>query len=221
MRFSESGKREVHRYNEQRLIEEIVYEDGTSRRYGYSKENERILEEDRRGGVTRWGYDGYGRKVYEEKADGFTRHWEYDGAHDLVREWDSEGRETRKEYDRERNLVHQKEWMGREGWKETFFRYDEKGRIRVIRDGRGRETLYRYEERGAYPRRVITPKGEETVYEYDKAGRRVAVSNPYGRAEFSYNSRNFITKRRDGEGNTSRWIYDQMGHLESYYPAKQ
>lgn len=40
-----------------------------------------------------------------------------------------------------------------------------------------------------------------------------------GTVHLSYNSRNFVTKRTDGEGYTNRWFYDRMGNLTSYYPA--
>lgn len=49
----------------------------------------------------------------------------------------------------------------------------------------------------------------------------MSVENTYGTVEMSYNSRNFITMRIDGEGNESRWFYDRMGNLTDYYPAKQ
>ena len=57
------------------------------------------------------------------------------------------------------------------------------------------------------------PKGKETGYGYDAVGRRMSVENNYGTVEMSYNSRNFVTVRIDGEGNESRWrsITDSTG----------
>ena len=39
--------------------------------------------------------------------------------------------------------------------------------------------------------------------------------------EFSYNSRNFVTSRTDGEGYTSHTVYDRMGNMEAYYSPIQ
>ena len=94
------------------------------------------------------------------------------------------------------------------------------GRRTASRDGLGNETEFQYETNRAYPSRVLTPKGEETTYEYDKVGRRMSVGNSYGTVMLSYNSRNFVAKRVDGEGYISRWFYDRMGNLTSYHPAK-
>ncbi len=49
----------------------------------------------------------------------------------------------------------------------------------------------------------------------------MSIENAYGAVEMSYNSRNFVTSRIDGEGNESRWFYDRMGSLTDYCPAKQ
>lgn len=81
-------------------------------------------------------------------------------------------------------------------------------------------TEYQFDKDRAYPRWVITPKGEATAYGYDKVGRRMTIRNSYGEVELSYNSRNFVTRRTDGEGYTSRWFYDRMGNLTDYYPAR-
>ena len=134
--------------------------------------------------------------------------------------WDSEERETVNRYDKNHNLISVREQITDKEWRETLYRYDLMGRRTVSRDGLGNETEFQYETNRAYPSRVLTPKGEETTYEYDKVGRRMSVGNSYGTVMLSYNSRNFVTKRVDGEGYTSRWFYDRMGNLTSYHPAK-
>ncbi len=49
----------------------------------------------------------------------------------------------------------------------------------------------------------------------------MSVSNAYSTVEMAYNSRNFVTRRTDGEGYTSHKFYDRMGNLTTYYPPVQ
>lgn len=220
IRFSESGKREIYEYNDQRLTERIIYEDGTYMSYEYSDHNMRTLQVSRTGIKTSWKYDDYDRKICEISPDGLETYFEFDDNHDLVRVWDTEKRETVYEYDRKHNLTSVRERITDKEWKEIFYQYDQMGRRAFIRTGMGNETLYQYEENCAYPSRIVTPKGEEIVYEYDKVGRRMSIRNSYGTVFLSYNSRNLVTKRIDGEGYTNRWFYDRMGNLTNYYPAR-
>lgn len=220
IKFSESGKREVYEYNDQRLTGRVIYEDGTSMSYGYSEQNMRTLQVSRTGIRTSWQYDDYDRKICEISPDGLETRFEYDENHDLVKVWDSEERETVNGYDKNHNLISVRERITDKEWRETLYRYDLMGRRTASRDGLGNETEFQYETSRAYPSRVLTPKGEETTYEYDKVGRRMSVGNSYGTVMLSYNSRNFVAKRVDGEGYTSRWFYDRMGNLTSYHPAK-
>ena len=70
-----------------------------------------------------------------------------------------------------------------------------------------------------YPSRGITPEGEETAYEYDQVGRRMSISNSYDNVHPSYNSRNFVTKRTDGEGYT--FLYNlQERRVDTISPMK-
>ncbi|MCI6451754.1 DUF6531 domain-containing protein, partial [Hungatella sp.] len=220
IKFSESGKREVYEYNDQRLTGRVIYEDGTSMSYGYSEQNMRTLQVSRTGIRTSWQYDDYDRKICEISPDGLETHFEYDENHDLVKVWDSEERETVNGYDKNHNLISVRERITDKEWRETLYRYDLMGRRTASRDGLGNETEFQYETNRAYPSRVLTPKGEETTYEYDKVGRRMSIGNSYGTVMLSYNSRNFVAKRVDGEGYISRWFYDRMGNLTSYHPAK-
>jgi len=131
------------------------------------------------------------------------------------------GARTTWEYDGEHNRILMRERMSEHQWRETTYEYDGKGRQTSVRDGLGNRTTRQYEENRAYPSRLITPKGEETRYEYDRVGRRMSVENTYGTVQLGYNSRNFVTGRTDAEGYTSQWVYDRMGNLKSYYPAKR
>ena len=76
IKFSESGKREVYEYNDQRLTERVIYEDGTSMSYGYSEQNMRTLQVSRTGIRTSWQYDDYDRKICEISPDGLETHFE-------------------------------------------------------------------------------------------------------------------------------------------------
>lgn len=220
IKFSESGKKEVYEYNDQRLTDRVIYEDGTCLSYEYSDNNMRTLQVSRTGIRTSWQYDDYDRKICETSPDGLETHFEYDENHNLVKVWDSEHRETVNKYDADHNLLAVQERITDKEWRKNLHQYDQMGRRVSTWDSLGNETKFQYEANRAYPSRVLTPKNEETVYEYDKVGRRMSVGNSYGTVMLSYNSRNFVTKRVDGEGYTSRWFYDRMGNLTSYYPAE-
>ncbi len=219
--YSENKKTEIYEYNSGMLAEKVIYEDGTWISYAYSDDNLRIRRTSRTGAENTWEYDAYGRQTAESGPSGFTCRYAYDENHDLVRVWDTDGRETRREYDGEHNVLCVREKIDDGQWRERRYTYDSRGRKLSETDGVGNTVSYRYEQNGAHPVRVTTPKGEETAYGYDRAGRRMTIDNTYGTVELGYNSRNFVTKRTDGEGNVTRWTYDRMGHLSAYYPAER
>ena len=216
-----NGRKEVYRYNRDQLVEQVLYEDGTSLTMEYSDQCLPVTRTNRTGARTVWEYDSFGNVIREVQPDGYERHYEYDQNQDLVREWDSEGRETLRCYDKEHNLLSEKEKIGEGQWKETVYSYDSKGRKTSMQDGVGNKTIYEFAENRAYPDAVITPEKEETRYDYDRVGRRMEIENDYGRVSLSYNSRNYVVRRTDGEGHTAAWNYDRMGKVAAYYPPKQ
>ncbi len=75
IKFSESGKKkEVYEYNDQRLTDRVIYEDGTCLSYEYSDNNMRTLQVSRTGIRTSWQYDDYDRKICETSPDGLETH---------------------------------------------------------------------------------------------------------------------------------------------------
>ena len=219
--YSETGKTEVYEYNKELLTERTIFEDGTCTAYEYSDQNLRTKETSRTGAEKQWEYDAYGRLIREIAPDGFTLCHEYDENHDLIRTLDSEGRETQNYYDAEHNLLFTKTKIEEGRWQETSYEYDAAGRRTAQTDALGNTARWAYNKTSAHPVRFITPKGEETGYTYDRVGRRMSIENAYGMVELSYNSRNFVTSRTDGEGYTSHTIYDRMGNMQAYYSPIQ
>ena len=219
--YSETGKTEIYEYNDQFLTERTIYDDGTCKSFEYSDDNRKTGETSRSGHRKEWEYDTFGRTIREKSPDGYEVRHEYDKNHDLVRTWDTDGRETQYAYDDSHNRILIREKLSDGKWRETAKKYDSMGRCITERDALGNETIKEYDAGRAYPSRVTTPKGEETAYSYDTVGRRMSVSNSYGTVEMSYNSRNFVTSRTDGEGYTSHKFYDRMGNLTAYYPPVQ
>ena len=219
--FSESGKREVYEYNDQLLVERTVYDDSTAVTCTYSEDNMKTSETSRQGYRKEWEYDDFGRVVLEKSPDGYQVCHEYDGNHDLVRTWDTDGCEALLTYDSAHNLILLREKISEGRWRETSKAYDSMGRCIREKDALGNETVKEYGLNTVYPVRIVTPKGEETDYGYDIVGRRMSISNAYGTVELAYNSRNFVTRRTDGEGYTSHRFYDRMGKLTAYYPPVQ
>ena len=219
--YSETGKTEVYEYNDQLLRERKVYEDGTCESYTYSDDNLKIGETSRSGLQKEWGYDAFGRTIREKSPDGYVVSYAYDENHDLVHTWDSDGWESIYVYDDAHNQILTRKKIADGKWQEVSKEYDFRGRCILEKDALGNKTVREYDADHKYPSRVVTPKGEETVYSYDKVGRRMSIRNTYGTVELAYNSRNFVTKRTDGEGYTEHKFYDRMGNLTAYYPPVQ
>ena len=219
--YSETGKTEVYEYNDQLLRERKVYEDGTCESYTYSDDNLKIGETSRSGLQKEWGYDAFGRTIREKSPDGYVVSYAYDENHDLVHTWDSDGWESIYVYDDAHNQILTRKKIADGKWQEVSKEYDFRGRCILEKNALGNKTVREYNADHKYPSRVITPKGEETVYSYDKVGRRMSIRNTYGTVELAYNSRNFVTKRTDGEGYTEHKFYDRMGNLTAYYPPVQ
>ena len=219
--YSETGKTEVYEYNDQLLRERKVYEDGICESYTYSDDNLKIGETSRSGLQKEWGYDAFGRTIREKSLDGYVVSYAYDENHDLVHTWDSDGWESIYVYDDAHNQILTRKKIADGKWQEVSKEYDFRGRCVLEKNALGNKTVREYDADHKYPSRVITPKGEETVYSYDKVGRRMSIRNTYGTVELAYNSRNFVTKRTDGEGYTEHKFYDRMGNLTAYYPPVQ
>jgi len=219
--YSETGKTEVYEYNDQLLRERKVYEDGTCESYTYSDDNLKIGETSRSGLQKEWGYDAFGRTIREKSPDGYVVSYAYDENHDLVHTWDSDGWESIYVYDDAHNQILTRKKIADGKWQEVSKEYDFRGRCVLEKNALGNKTVREYDADHKYPSRVITPKGEETVYSYDKVGRRMSIRNTYGTVELAYNSRNFVTKRTEGEGYTEHKFYDRMGNLTAYYPPVQ
>lgn len=219
--YSETQKTEVYEYNKELLTERILYEDQTEISYEYSDQNLKTKETGRTGTEKIWKYDAYGRLIWESLPNSLMVCYEYDENHDLIHTWDSEGRETHNHYDTEHNLLLTKEKIDDQTWRDTVYEYDQNRRCTAQTDALGNTTRWEYNKNSAHPVRFITPKGEETEYTYDRVGRRMSITNSYGTVEMSYNSRNFVTSRTDGEGYTSHTIYDRMGNMEAYYSPIQ
>ena len=57
-------------------------------------------------------------------------------------------------------------------------------------------------------------------YLYHGKGKEIAATVGDWAGRIRTVSYTHLTKRVDGEGYTSRWFYDRMGNLTSYYPAE-
>ena len=53
-----------------------------------------------------------------------------------------------------------------------------------------------------------------------KLGCNMSIENDYATDEFGYNSLNYVTRIKDGEGNITQKLYDQMGKLVAFYSPK-
>ncbi len=60
-----NGRKEVYRYNQEQLVEQVLYEDGTSLTTEYSDQCLSVTRTSRTGARTVWEYDPYGNVIRE------------------------------------------------------------------------------------------------------------------------------------------------------------
>jgi RHS repeat-associated protein len=218
--YTQTGRTECYHYNQQGLITETLYEDGTVLTYGYDAYGNRDYEKDRRGNETKRVYNAYGNLVEESFTYGLVISYTYDGNQNLIQKKDNGGRETLYSYDENHQLIEERDKIAAGKWETRSWQYDEKGRIIYAEDGLKGVTRYSYDKGHRQPSRMITPTGEETTYEYDEVGRQMTIQNAIGRVELGYNPLNYVSRIKDGEGNVTQKYYDKMGNLMSLYPPR-
>nr|WP_246517023.1 RHS repeat-associated core domain-containing protein [Clostridium aciditolerans] len=222
--YSKSKRTEKTRFNEDGLITDLFYEDGTTEEYKYDEYQNKIYIKDRKGFETHKVYDEFGNLLKEILPNGLTTEYIYDENGNLIQEKDNEEKEIIYAYDSQGSLIEKKTKISVGDWKTESYTYDSYGRILSKTDGNGNTSNYEYVntsdlegKRVKDPVRVITNSGYVYGYEYDEVGRNTEIKTDYGTIEFAYNNLNYAAKIKDANGNVTTKDYDKMGNLVSLY----
>ena len=201
--IDERGNRTEYRYDERRLLQEVIAPSLTSEldvthstQFQYDAAGRLVKETNALGQSTEYILNAIGQPIEVRLADGKTISNLYDGFGRLVGEIDQAGNLTSYEYDLLNRLT-------------AVVKYLEQGSSspEAIR------TEYGYDELG----RLIYEEdanGKRTFFEYDLVGRRIAEILPEGeRAATTYNAVGNIETYTDFNGDLTTYTYDLRDRL--------
>ncbi len=210
----------IYDYNQKKMPVFVTYPDGTVLSFRYNDNNCCTYKKDRRGNEHFWKYDDFARLIWEKKPNSREIYYEYNTLGDKVREWDSAGREVIYQYNSGHCVIEkrEREEIGTEHWKITAFAYDTIGRLTKKTLPSGRSISYRYTDGCGKPVYTTYDDGESVLREYDTMERMMVKEDSCGRTEYGYNTRDEISRIRDGEGNETLKLYDSLGKLICLYP---
>jgi RHS repeat-associated protein len=205
-----AGHRVNYRYDGQdRLCEEIL-PDGRSIRYKHDGESNLVALTDAMGRTWRFEDDGFGMLVGQIDHLGNKVKFEFDKEENLCRIHNENGEILEILYD---DLYNQVEWRFFDGKIERY-KYDARGRRRLIIDGNGGITKLEYDENDQIVRQTL-PDGFIHDFEWDNASRVVRISGhspSFGDQSFSfeYNDSNEVM-REEHDGLLIEYNHDARG----------
>ncbi|WP_339278457.1 RHS repeat-associated core domain-containing protein [Paenibacillus sp. FSL W8-0426] len=205
---------EKYRYNDDDLVTEIVYQDGTWESFEYDAYQFKCAHTDTGGRTTRWEYGIHGQLLTEIAADGTRHSHVYDEHLNRISVSVNHVVEKTYAYDRFGRVLEESAAIDAERQAITAYTYDAQGRVLTRRDALGYVTTYAYEVfHSNSPSYVKDAEGQEYRYAFDDAARVTSITTAYGSVEFEYNDLNKRTRIVDAEGNTTLMFYDKMGNM--------
>lgn len=208
-----NGGRISYHYNRRRLVEKIVYADGSVEEIKYDDKENIIWQKGRSGHETTYIYNEASQLIAETQPGGLIHTLEYDAAGRKTADKDTSGADSRYRYDERGNLLESKSRIEGERWQTIHYAYDAKGRTVSYTDGNGNTTYYYYQESQSKPWQIKTAEGDLFTYRYDAASRLMTVESALGRKEYGYNNLGYRVLEIDALGNTLKYEYDGLGNL--------
>jgi len=223
-KWQKSGITRIYKYNEEKLLTEIIYDDGTKEVYTYDEDKNRNSITDRNGRTRRFKYDERGNLIAEIMPEPFnyTVRYSYDGNNRRTKISTPAGGLARFEYDEKGNLLKRIVKINSNTNSETVYTYDEFGRVLTITDAENNTTSFEYNDDDINkPSAIIDPEGNRFTYDFDAIGRVVAITTGYGTVKIEYNERDKITGLIDAENNKIRIKYDAVGNMVEVIAPEQ
>lgn len=215
-KWQKTGITRIYKYNEEKLLTETIYDDGTKEVFTYDENNNRDSITDRNGRTKRFKYDERGNLTAEIMPEPFnyTIRYSYDENNRRTKISTPGGGLTRFEYDEKGNLLKRIVKTGSSSNSETVYTYDEFGRVLTVTDAENNTTSFEYYDDDINkPSAIIDAEGSKFAYDFDDIGRVVEITTGYGTVKIEYNQQDKVTGLIDAEKNKIRIKYDAVGNM--------
>lgn len=223
-KWQKSGITRTYKYNEEKQLTEIIYDDGTKEIYTYDENKNRSSITDRNGRTKRFKYDERGNLTAEIMPEPFnyTIRYSYDENNRRTKISTPAGGLARFEYDAKGNLLKRIVKIDGSNNSETVYTYDEFGRVLTITDAENNTTSFEYNDEDINkPSAITDAEGNRYTYDFDAVGRVLAITTGYGTVKIEYNELDKVTGLIDAENNKIRIKYDAVGNMVEVITPEQ
>ena len=187
----EDGREKIiYRWNRRKLIEKIIYADGTTENFMYDADNLLNYKRERNGDEYFWRYLN-GHLTYEVFPSGLIVSFQYDANGNIVRKYDSDGKEELFYYSTKNLLIGKHTKLNVKDWKSETWERDVAGRV-LKYDVNGQTTTYTYDDEAPEPSLIETPCGYKFSCVYDKAYRLLTFHTDAGNFSFAHTPMNEV-----------------------------
>lgn len=188
--IEEGSENIVYCWNRRKLIEKILYSDGTEEAFIYDDDNHLNYTRGRDGAEHFWRYIN-GRLTMEILPDNLIKSFKYDACGNIIKEYDSDGKEIFFYYSKKNLLIGKKTRLNLKDWRRESWERDIKGRI-LKHNINGQITTYSYDDESPEPSMIETPCGYKFTCIYDKAYRLLTLITEAGEFSFAHTPMNEI-----------------------------
>lgn len=192
----ESGRSKIiYKWNRQKLVEKIIYPDGTFEIFRYDENNRLNYKVSRDGKEYFWRYHNefLTREIF---PDGTITKFDYDESGNLIQKTCSSGLEEIYFYSAKNLLIEKRTRLNVKDWRRETFERDIAGRV-LRHDINGQITTYAYDGDAPAPALIQTPCGYKFSCFYDKVYRLLTVRTQAGEFFFAHNPMNKIVAAQE------------------------
>ncbi len=215
-----------------RELTTITYPDGSTQKFSYDGNGNRLSKTNQDGYTTSFQYDGFGHltkstnplggtttHAYDQRGNplsttdpaGNTTTFEYDGFDRLLTVTRADGATRKMTYD----VLNRQTSLTLESGGTTSFAFDANGNLLTLTDPSGKATTSAYDGNNNLVK-YTDRAGVTTTYTYDNLNRISKSSTSDGREEiYTYDATGELESIRDGAGRTNSLVYDSIQNLSS------
>lgn len=182
------AEKTVYHWNRRKLIDKIIFSDGTYESFIYDDKRRLNYKVDRNGYEYFWRYSGdfLTRIIF---PNGAIKKFEYDANANIVKMIDSSGYEEDYTYSSKNLMIAKKTRLNVKAWRHETWERDIEGRV-LKHDVNGQVTAYSYDGESPAPSLIQTPCGYKFSCFYDKAFRILSLRTQAGEFFFAHTPMN-------------------------------